>query len=912
MRRSGLKSGLLYGRPAGLALAAALVAAACDGPNRFSGPVGISEDQPRVEIVRPDNDETAIGVKDPIEIAAQVRDNVGLDSVVFYGVFLPTQSELELGTGNVAQKFGRRTVTTFVNARSDSVSRQLVPVDTATKRTATIVVEAWDGDQNRGADSVRVQIGGPTVRLLDLVDGQLVRPGQTLGARAMVKDPAGINYVEFSLEGALDTLITRTFALPVDSTIVDFSVVLPTNPPVDYLDLSARAVNTLDPPLSGRSELIRVILTDGVVVDTVPPRVALTVVEPAGARVELADSIQVQVSGSDPSGDGVTVTGYTVIARGSSLPDSVVLERTVTYTSPNQGTVAENFWVPILSVDSLSLPDTLTYEVTGFMVDNAGNCGAGISETASVRCTTLPGNERVALDEVGYTFSFIVVAGRTVLLPSGGTILDAEVDTAGPARTLFLSNFSRGQVEVFDLGLEEFRTPIRVGSSPWGLAFNRTRDSLWVANSGSANFSVIDVAAEQEADDQRLLTPDVVLHDITYNTSEGTYTAVVRPSGADPAFSDRPQYLGVDAFGNLIYSTVTTGVGELGTARKGYFLAGAERAEVKLFVDYAAPSPEDNAWAIAHVDAINDANQSAVVIFDHVPGNPSQVITATVTPTNTPDAAVAQLRAQGSDAAIWSGKWDVADLGFQDTTYVASAGNGAWVAIGEGGRSGAARVMTYRASPGAEAQLSSDLQVQDFLTNASEEVRGVAVNYDGSLVGARGDLAYFFDTGLRLLGQGNIPFPETSKGITFHPLHANFRSNSNLGGEYNPNVHIAFVPTGDRTVDIIDTQRGGDPIGRVTIKDIISGPLKAILPFAEDNAGRTCATVPVSDRDGNLVGRAVQLYGAGGFSDPIPADGVSQDACVVVKLFGTSTSGGVVIIPVRKADILRNHPARVN
>ncbi|HSG49710.1 MAG TPA: hypothetical protein VLA43_17945, partial [Longimicrobiales bacterium] len=698
MRRSGLMSPAHRTGLRAAALAAVVVVAACDGPNRFSGPVGVEENLPRVEIVRPSSDETAIGVADPLEVAVRVRDNVGIDSVVFYGEFLPTQAELELGEGTVVPKFGRRVVTQLSNVRSDSLSRVLLPVDTTTKRSATIVVEAYDQEQNLGADTVRVQVGGPTVQLLDLANGQLVRPGQTLGARALVKDPAGINYVEFILEGAVDTIISRSFGIPVDSAIVEMSLVLPTSPPVTYLDVSARAVNTLDPPLAGRSEVVRLTLSSGAVVDTIPPRVSLTVVEPAGGRVELGDSIEIQLSGSDPSGDGVILSGYTVIASGSSLADTVVQEASITYASANQGTVAARFWIPILAVDSLSLPDTLTYEVTGFMQDVAGNCGAGVSQTVSVRCAALPTGERVAQGLAGYRFSFIVVAGRTVLLPDGGRILDAEVDTAGASRTLFLSNFSRGQVEVFDLTSETFRTPIRVGSSPWGLAFNPARDSLWVANSGSANFSVIDVSLEREADDQRLLTPDVVLHDMKLNPAEGIYEATVRPSGGDPAFSDRPQYIGVDTYGNLVYSTVTTGVGELGTARKAYFLPGAEQAEVKLFVDYAAPAPQENSWALAHVDAIDDSDPDAVVIYDHLPGFPSQVLTATVTPTVTPDQAVAQLRGAGSDAAVWSGTWDVADLGFQDTTYVASAGNGDWIAIGEGGRSGAARVMTYQAS----------------------------------------------------------------------------------------------------------------------------------------------------------------------------------------------------------------------
>jgi predicted RNA-binding protein with TRAM domain len=911
MRRSGLKSRSVRTILPGVATLAALVTAACDGPNRFSGPVGIQEDLPRVEIVRPDTDETAIGVADALTVSVSVRDNVGIDSVVFYGVFLPTQTELELGTGAVVQKFGRRVVTELVNVRSDSLTRQLLPVDTTTKRTASVVVEAYDQEQNLGADTVRVQIGGPTVRLLDLSDGQRVRPGQTLGLRTLVQDPAGINYVEFILSGAVDSIIPRTFPLPVDSAIVTGSLVLPANPSVDYLEVSSRAVNVLDPPLSGRSEIARLILTQEAVLDTIPPRLALTVVEPEVGRVELGDSIEIQLSGSDPSGDGVVSSGFTVIATGAASGDTVVLSDSVVYAAADQGTVVEQFFLPILAVDSLSLPDTLTYEVTGFMWDEARNCGAATNEITSVRCD--PSSPTVALDEAGYRFSFIVVAGRTVLLPDGGTILDAEVDTVPGSRRLFLSNVTLGQVEVFDLeGDGAFAPPIRVGSSPWGLAFNPGRDSLWVANSGSAGFSVIDLATEREADDQRLLTPDVVLHDISLNTTEGTFEATPRPTLEEQGFSDRPQYIGVDSYGNVIYSTVTTGAGELGTARKAYFLPGAEQAEVKLFVDYAVPPAQENQWALAHVDRIDDSNQSSVVIWDHVPGFPSQEISATVTPLNTPDAAVAQLRALGSDAAVWSGTWDVAGLGFQDTTYVASAGNGSWVAIGEGGTSGAARVMTYQASQGAAAGLSSARQVQDFLTNASEEVRGVAVNYDGSLVGARGDLAYFFDTGLRLLGQGNIPTPQTSKGIAFHPLHANFRSNSNLSGTYNPNVHLAFVPTGNRTVDIIDTQRGGDPIGRVTIKDIINGPLKAILPFPEDNAGRACAATPVQDRNGVTIGEAVQIYEGTSFSDPIAENGITEDACVVVKLFGTSTSGGVVVIPVRKADILRHHPSRAN
>ena len=94
-------------------------------------------------------------------------------------------------------------------------------------------------------------------------------------------------------------------------------------------------------------------------------------------------------------------------------------------------------------------------------------------------------------------------------------------------------------------------------------------------------------------------------------------------------------------------------------------------------------------------------------------------------------------------------------------------------------------------------------------------------------------------------------------------------------------------------------------------KDVISGPLRAVLPFPADNAGLTCATVAVFDRDGNNIGNAVEIYNNNDFLDPHPAlGGPTEDACVVVKLFGISDVGGVVVVDVRKSDVLRLHPSR--
>ena len=168
-------------------------------------------------------------------------------------------------------------------------------------------------------------------------------------------------------------------------------------------------------------------------------------------------------------------------------------------------------------------------------------------------------------------------------------------------------------------------------------------------------------------------------------------------------------------------------------------------------------------------------------------------------------------------------------------------------------------MLTYGAEPLEVTSLSSWVQVSDLLTNPSEEVRGLGLNYDGTLGVVRGQFAAYFMSppDLRLQGLTEIPMATVGAGATLHPLHANARTLENLGGEYRPDTHLAFVASGEHTIDIIDTQRF-TRIGRVYIRDIVNGPLRAVLPYPGngvvpgDNADFQCATIPVTDKRGNV------------------------------------------------------------
>jgi YVTN family beta-propeller protein len=890
---------------------------------------------PAAKVLLPRGDSlSAKPLGDSVLVTARVTDNFGVRSVRMRG--FAHRGNRDLGTDVVVERFVERAITFPVGVRDTTISRYLRAIPDSTKETAWIQVIAADAAGNQSLDSVALVLGGPDVEILDIVNGQTIQSGLQLTARVRAQDPLGISRVRITVAGAFQAEVNKTITPPRDSVVVDTIIPIPagiTGP----IQITAIAWNTLD--VAGQDGPLGMGVVGAGAGDTLRPVVGH--VAAAVDRMELQDSVFIQVTGSDP-GSGVVTAGFTVLAISPTRGATRVRSDSVTFAPPRTGTVTRSFSVPAFNVNPLNLPDTLIFEVHTWMRDADGNCGASIGGGTGVSfpCATLPTGETVAQNRVGQRLTRSVVAGRTVLLPRGGRIMDAVVDTVlrsrtrtcstAPCRQLYLSNISNNRLEVFDLGTQAFTAEIGVGSEPWGLALSRGGDSLWVANSGGTNLSVVHLGSEQEIDSRRLLTPRANIWDVELRVSEsGVRYILHRYPGADaPSFSDRPQFVAVDSFGNLVYATKTTPVGNLGTARKAYVMPGAARPEIKLFVEHAETRPSDDFWAVAHIDSIRSTIDTLSVdslgvptieavlgFFDHESGFPDRVIKA-VARSSSPDAVVqaaSELRLAGSDILVYPGaRWHLEALAFNDTTFVASSADGGWVMVGEGASRPVGRVLSYRASPGDATALSARGDVEDILRNASEEVRGVGMNHDGTLAVVRGRFyAYFLNPeDLRLQGITEVPLATQGAGAALHPLHANYKSLRN-NGTYRPDTHLAFVGSGARTVDIIDTWRF-TRIGRIHIRDIITGPLRAVLPFPEDNAGLTCGTIPVSNLAGRRIGEAIQLYRDGNFLQPLAPDGegTTDDRCVVVKLFATSSAGGVVVIDVRKSDIFREHPWR--
>jgi len=887
----------------------ALFALGCEGENLFQTGPGSGPDSrgPSVEIQEP-REPAAAPIGDSLFISAAISDNAGVDSVVFHGFAL--RGNPDLGTQEVVERFERKVVE--LPAATDTVvTRYLIPTLDTIRENSFVVAEAWDGSGNVSADTLSLIMGGPRVRLMNIDQGQVLQSGLSLSLSVEAFDPEGIIQVVVQATGAFEDQIVKSFSPPLDSLVMDTSFVIPVDAD-GPVQLTAIARSTLD--VTGQDGPVGVIVASSLAGDTIRPvgRIAVS----APPRMELADSVVVQVIGRDNNqGSGIQRVGYTVRAVSPTRGDTIVATAERFFDPARTGIVAETFKFAPFNVDSLSLPDTLVFEVNGYLWDDGGNCIAAIPSDSllSVACENLASGEVGAEGAQAERVVRPVVAGRTVRLSNGGRILDAVVDTT--RRNLLLSNIDRDQIEVFRLQEERFLSPVPVGSEPWGLALNRGEDTLMVANSGGTNISNVYLGSSFGTDaliedpGRRFLTPDVVFFDVERALNEAgqlRYTTYVIPDDTPPSFSDRPQFLAADSTGRILYSTKTTAVGDLGTIRKAWVPAGQTDPEVVMFFEQGHLLEAPDFVAIGNIDdvavTLGTGGDDEIVLIDHQPGARSNVLSGGP---GTIGIAAADLAGQGSDVVASTGRWDVASITFRDTTYVSASGDGGWVVFGEGAAEPTGRVIMYDA---ARDRISDVVEVTDLITNAAETVRGVGLNHDGTLGVARGAIAYFFSTDLRLQGVSDVK--PGGAGAALHPLHADYPSLQNTDGRYDPDTHLAFLGSGDATVAIVDAFHFNQ-LGDIHIRDVISGPVRVSLPFPEDNAGLVCSTRAVTNGTGQYIGEAVDIYADANGLLPHPAEGgPTEDLCVVVKLYGI-TDVGVVVVDIRKGDILKSHPSRI-
>lgn len=882
--------------------------------------------------------DSTIPLGDSLQVIVTVSDPAGISEITMIG--LSERGDASQGTDEVVERFAQKIIPLPRPTEDDTLPKLytfdpfLQPTDNTTTEPVELSVVVTDSLGNVTTAIKQMYVGGPDVSITYPPDGFGVGVSDTFNVRVAMDDGTSIDSAKLVLSGAKNQSIdlTGSFPLRTDTPfVVTQQVIMPAG--AGTVTLQARAWNTAE--VQGQSARVGVDVLAAPPTDTVAPVVSVSAqrLTPASAetRMELLDEFRVAVSAFDGNA-GLSRVGLRIIASRGAQQDTVDVD--ANYAAPSKSLEELVFRIPVDSLYALFgetdpavldsiLPEDIDLRIHGFAADAEDNaaCSVGTEEQRDCRPSGYAaGTFYEASDTSGLFMRISAVRGTTVLLDNTDAVIaDLAVDTIASQERLFLSNVSENLVEFLSLDPDPrniaFQPAVQVGSEPIGLFLGErvvstgengfggisvtpgdTVPTLLVANSGGTNISLVHMDANpslvQEVDVIRLRTPNSVLFQITENTDD---FGNVQYSGEWLDLADRPQFLAQDSLLRLVYSTRGTSESNITTVRFAHVdpdpTSTADQPEVRFLLTDAMVDPGSTTQLVlANVDDIDirevAGGSDLVRLYMHKPGYPDQVIY------NTPylpqiedaiDSLIVQIDSIMANRGIpnqapmfypflMRGTWDLAALTWGDTTFVSASGDRGTIALGEGARSPVGRIMLWNATE--NATYSNAVEMEDLTNNAAEVVLGVGLNQDGSLGVARGNAAtYFFDDQLRLQGlydQSDLG----GAGAAFHPAHDAITDGGHTDVD---SLGVAFTGTSEHSVDVINTFHFNQ-VSTLVIRDNIVGPLRAGPPLAADNGGEAAACVTL--HTGSVKGD-----------------------CIVAKLYGITSAGGVVIVNVRFRDL---------
>jgi hypothetical protein len=687
-----------------------------------------------------------------------------------------------------------------------------------------LIGTSTDGARNVSApDTLILTVGGvapPTVRIVSPTAADAAVVGRQLLITITGSSELKIRSLGYIATGAVTGVDSIVYGNPlrVDQTWID-TLTIPANATPGPLTLQPFLVDSLARQrFLGTAVTLQVIAAAGA--GTRP-----TVDFGLNSRIEVTDTIF--VTATDPA--GISMLGYDV-----RLLDGTQVGRD-SITSSGQ-------------ITSLRHTFTMSLNVTTFptrvLVRAWARNSAGTSDSARVGS-----NGPVRVDTV------TVVAGTTRPLPLGGLVADGLYHQASDK--LYLSNIARNQLEVFYVGDSTFKTPVRVGSRPWGLAaWPRDRgdvtvprygqgDTILVANNGGTSISYVRVNPADPNDSgqemYRYPLPNIILYTITAKLSEETGQLVQVRTRYD--FSDRPQWLGAVCNGATtanspcneiiaVYSTSPTQGQSVPFDKNNGSLRWENLTRRQShYIWQQANGQGDRRADTLEIERFGAMDASGTII-GHADSLLVPFLQVGVHPVFGPDTVANVVR--------------IPELAFRDTTFVRNSGNFRRAIMGEGGRvlgednTKNARAIAYDASigmkqsnfshqgyvlqvPVADSGISRALDVTDYVANTSARVLGVSINFDGQISAIRADSVYLIDPQLRL--QGLLEVHGTNAGFDFHPLNYG-GGDPGVPGSVLPTERLAFSASMQPEIEVYDTWEYRR-VGCVPVRDPIIGPIKA-------------------------------------------------------------------------------------
>lgn len=715
-----------------------------------------------------------------VAFQVEVKDNLGIKSIKV----------------NVSGGLSLAYDTTFTTASTDAVVPFSISVPRSVPRGTPIVVTSYalDGALNKSAtDTLNLTVGDvppAEVRVNSPVNGTIAVVGKSIVLSLSGRSSVKIRSMGFRTSGSFELADSANFASPLPDSVSRLdTLAIPANAPTGPLTIAPFVLDSLGQRTIGPVTVLSV--QPATAINSTP-----VVTFSHTPRVEVNDTIHVEATDQT----GITAFGYEV----RRTPGGPIDARD-SLTSNGNITAQINTFL-------MRLPYT-SFPTTVYVQAFARNSN-GVRAYAK-----LPGGA----DRVD---TVTVVAGSTKPLPAGGDVADALYHPR--TDRLYLTNIQRNQLEVFSLADSTFKTPIIVGSRPWGIAAwprnhsGTMGDTLLVANSGGTDVSYVNLnGAGSGREVYRYPLPNIVVFTVTSKRSAAGFLVQERTRYD---FSDRPQFLGTTCLGTgfecgdvvLTYSTTPTPGQSVPFDRNNGTLRweNLNRRTSHFFFEHAMGQ------AAASSDTLE------IIRYDGSTGD------ATV--------LVPYMQRAVSSTREWNFSITVnpAKLAFRDTTFVRNSGNFTRAAYGEGGPVLGTRAVTFDVNRGFEPTsrmldnsiatldfpvvdrgISQAADVGDFVANAYAQVRGVAMNFDGSLAGIRADSTYLLNTQLRL--QGILGTTQANGGLDFHPLNAGPNS-------FPLSTRLVFAASAEAVIDIFDSYCY-KKVGSVPIREPIVGPIKAAL-----------------------------------------------------------------------------------
>lgn len=723
--------------------------------------------------------------------------------------------------------------TTFTSAvGSTTLSYVLdVPSSIPPGTLVTVIANAVDGAHNSARpDTAFLGVGGlsPAVVLITApraTDTAVV--GFSLGISISGKS-------EKTKVKALGYMASGVFATPIADSLVFSSPLLDSTAVDTTLSLVGASAGTLT---------LTPFLLDSLNRRVVGPPVNVLVLTSAGSNTVpvvdfgLTDRIEVQDTVHVDARDlaGIRWLGYEV------------------YQLPSAGgalIAADSFQVAGL-VSSTFRTFTMSLPITTFPTDVVVKAFA--RNTNDTRAYALLGDKTTVRGD-----TVTVVAGLTRRLPLGGGVADALFHA--PTDQLILSNIEKNELEVFSLVDSSFKTPIRTGSRPWGLAARPIArpdpsdptagmsDTVLVALSGATHISKVVITPGGGQEVSRYPLPNIIAYSVTTTLSETSGQPIQERTVYD--FSDRPQYLAATCEGPA------TGPAPCGD----------------LIVVYSTTPTPGQTMPFPNKGTVrweNLTDSTSHFFFEQAVGQSAgrsdtlEVERFGAQGVGAADSMLVPFKQDLGGGVSYSIVVRVDELGFRDTTFVRNSGNYRRVILGEGGPVLGSRAMMYDVTSGFITQLggvpipvpviddgiSRPGDVRDIIANANARVGGVAINFDGELGAIRGDSTYLVDRTLRL--QGTLETSGGGAGFDFHPRNAGIDANgAGLGTGY------GFSASNEPQIEVYDTHFYNRCM-IIPTRDPVIGPIKAavrgtnVVLIGATARGVVIVSVPDADLQAN-------------------------------------------------------------